>query len=658
MVKNFHPQYSQYRQQPYGQYSQQQYGQFPNNQQQFQGVPSMGEIVPQQNNDKAKKAAFVIGSWFGLNKMMDVFNNACTNENYDKTIIGRLGNWGDRIANKYGETPFVKAVANKLDALKGKTKSVIDGSPILSAIFKTPTSPECPMVTGFLQTQQHADIEEAARTLNGYLDELPKSLKEAGASKAEIAAFKAKYNTGIFGGVKNEVRAIQEFQFDKLGKPKGFIDTLRPEQVSAELRSAKLRHLGLTEEMLKAPNKFEAQITEACRRGGKNLKAFFGRTGMLKILSPITKRETNASMSYNKLIANSKHTTKLGKFLSKLPKLLVRGLTFGGGKINSLLVAFGLGTALFNTTKAPKEQKVGTAVAGGVDAVSWILSMPLAIKIMHGVNGLKNIGRSKAEVDAHLSALKAFNADVAAGNLTNKTAYCRRLIQLKNLEKPAGKLTGMQKVLSKIGRGLSVALELPSSYKEAVSGPMAKPGAMARNLKRAIPNFAKNCLGYPLRFAIYMMLVQPLVDKVISKVTSSIFGKPYEPDEEKEAKEQIAQSQVQNNPNINPTMNPYQSFKSSPSFMQDIDYSRLPEENLIRQYFDRKFYNQATYVPKEVCGIKSTASPYDNEYRTYIPSEVPVAQSFKSNDRERVDAALLKADVAQKNAMEFLNGIK
>ena len=93
-------------------------------------------------------------------------------------------------------------------------------------MFNTATKPENEMVKGFMKTQTAEDLDEAVKTLNGYIDELPKTLKEAGATKDEIKALKAKYGTNIFGQIKNKKRAIQELQFNRIGAAPNFIDTL------------------------------------------------------------------------------------------------------------------------------------------------------------------------------------------------------------------------------------------------------------------------------------------------------------------------------------------------------------------------------------------------------------------------------------------------
>lgn len=622
---------------------------------------------PHEPNDN-KKTLFVIGSWLGLNKLMDVFNNNCTKDDYSKTLMSKLGNFGDRVTNKYKANPVVTSTKAVFSSAINRAKNFIDSKPMLSAIFNTPTKPENSNVISFMETQQHADLKEAASTISGYLDDIPKSFKEAGATKAEIQALKAKYGTNIFGGIKNKTKALQELQFNRIGAPAGLIDTLDPKNIAETLKNMKIKHLGLEpsnyEKVLSNPTKYSNIITEMCRRGGKNAKAIHGRYSFIPFLGIFTKRSTNLSMSYNKLISGSKHTSALGKSLAKLPKIIMRGLTFGGGKLNSLLVALGIGTALYNATKAPKEQKVGTAVAGGVDAVSWILSMPLAIKIMHAVNGIQYTGLSKTEVGNFRKALKAFNKDVKAGKFTTEAAYNTALDavnKLKEVKAPQGKFT---KVMKKIGSLLSVALENPAPFKEATAGltGSAKTSAVFRNIKRMLPNIGKNCIGYPLRFALYMVAFTPIVDKLISSVTSAIFGHPYEPEEEaqKEAKNITAPNNPQRETITNQSQEENNKQAQNIKENKPIDIDKLPNDNLIKREVNGDHVikePEIRYIPSEDCEIEGIASPYDKVERNYIPSEENTITSSYSSDKATVDNAILKADKAEARALEVLNGI-
>lgn len=627
-------------------------------------------------------------TWLGLNKTTDMYNKLCTNDDYNKTIVGRMGNFGDKIAPKIGKNKAYTSLMAHFGSFKSSIKNYINSKPILYAMFNTATKPENEMVKGFMKTQTAEDLDEATRTIKTYLDELPRSLKEAEATKDEIKALKAKYGTNIFGQIKNKKRAIQELQFNRIGAAPNFIDTLgKDEQKIAEtLKEMKIKHLGLNpdnyEKVLENSSKNINIIREACRRGGKTAKAFYGRGITIpftqitlyppKILTMFTKRSTNLSMSYNKLSTEFNHTTKLGKALAKSSKLFMRGLTFNGGKIGSIMVAFGLGTAICNAIKAPKEQKVGTAVAGGVEAVSWIASMPLAVSIMHGVNGLANTGLSKMQVSRYRVALKNFNKQVAAGVFKDEAAYKTALDavnKLKEVKAPQGKIT---KGLSKLGHFLSIALENPKPFQEATENLKggAKMSAIGRNIKRYLPLIGKNAVGYPLRFALYAMVFSPIVDKVISSATSAIFGKPYEPEETEEGKEaekdeQQTTTQPQSNPEmpLNPASpsskpNSPQPFQGNPN-ARPLDIYSLPDENLIKQaILGKQVMRAPQYVPDDKCGIPGVVSPYDTVDRNYIPTEAP-APIINTNEADKniVAQAIARADKAEAKALDTLNGI-
>ena len=617
-------------------------------------------------------------TWLGLNKTTDMYNKLCTNDDYNKTIVGRMGNFGDKIAPKIGKNKAYTSLMAHFGSFKSSIKNYINSKPILYAMFNTATKPENEMVKGFMKTQTAEDLDEATRTIKTYLDELPRSLKEAEATKDEIKALKAKYGTNIFGQIKNKKRAIQELQFNRIGAAPNFIDTLGndKELIKKTLQEMKIKHLGLEPDTYKnvfaKPEKNLKIIREACKRGGKNAKAFFGRYSWIPGLGFFTKRSTNLSMSYNKLSTEFKHTTKLGKALAKSSKLFMRGLTFGGGRIGSIAVALGLGTAICNAFKAPKEQKVGTAVAGGVEAVSWIASMPLAVSIMHGVNGLANTGLSKMQVSRYRVALKNFNKQVAAGVFKDEAAYKTALEavnKLKEVKVPQGKIT---KGLSKLGHFLSIALENPKPFQEATKTLKggAKMSAIGRNIKRYLPLIGKNAVGYPLRFALYAMVFSPIVDKVISSATSAIFGKPYEPEETEEGKEaekneQQTTTQPQGNPEmpqspINPNSKPNspQPFQGNPN-ARPLDIHSLPDENLIKQaVLGQQVMHGPQYIPDDKCGIPGVVSPYDTVDRSYIPQETaaPVVTNHDA-DKDIVNRAIADADKAEAKALDTLNGI-
>lgn len=625
----------------------------------------------QQKSDKMKPL-LIIASWLGLNTIMDLFNNNCSKDAYEKTLMGRLGSLGDRITNKAKGNSTIVSMKATFDAYKTKAIEYINKKPLLSAMFNTPTKPENQMVKGFMETQHHADLQEAVRTIQKYSDELPKTFKEANATKEEINFLKGKYGTNLLGKIKNKKLALTELQLRRCAKDcdkltEDVIEKIlqKPDSIRNGLLSRyKLRALGIHPKKAKViferPDKYSQLITEACKKGGKNAKAIYGRFSFIPGLGLITKRSTNLSMSYNKLISSAKHSSKLGVTLAKLPKLVIRGLTFGGGKLNSLLVAFGLGTALYNATKAPKEQKVGTAVAGGVEAVSWILSMPLAIKCMHAVGGLQNVGLSKMQIGKYRVALRNFNKDVAAGKFTSEATYNTALKAVKDL-KNVGTQTKFTKFMKGIGKFLGIGLEVPTPFKEATKHLTggAKLSAIGRNITRQLPRLGKNLVGYPLRFALYAAVFSPIVDKLISSATSAIFGRPYEPEEENKDKKEEVNQQQENQLANQPTQ---EVSPQETNFVQNkpVDINTLPDDNLIKREVngDKVMHQpEVRYIPSEKCEIEGIVSPYDKEERTYIPEEVSRVTSSYASDKATVDALIAKADKVEAKALETLNGI-
>ncbi len=605
---------------------------------------------------------YIFGTWLGLNKLMDAFNNNCTKD-YDKTLMSKLGRFGDWLTDKYGNSRIVQGTKNRLSSFKTSAKAFIDKKPILSAMFNTPTKPENSQVIGFMNTQQHADLEEATKTITTYLNETPHTLKEAGATKAEIQQLKQKYGTNLFGKIKNQKRAVQELEFIRLGGTAQAFDALDPAKIAEEIKKLKISHLGVDEalckEFAKDPLKYEQQIIAACKKGGKLAKAIEGRFSWIPFLGIFTKRSTNLGMSYNKLTSHTHHASKLGQTFAKIPKLFMRGLTFNGGKLASIMVALGLGVALKNTVNAPKEQKIGTAVGGTVDAVSWIASMPLAIKLMHSVNGLQYLGKNKAEVDKFRKALEIFNKNVDNHVYKDEAAYNKAWNAIKtNLKAPKTPLTGIKKYLAKLGSGLSVALELPKPFKEKTSelAGSAKRAAQFRNIKRMLPMIGKNAIGYPLRFAIYMCLCEPLVNKVISGVTSAIFGKPYEEPEAEGENEGVNEGV---NQGVNPAQNTAQNVNTPQEQKTPVNIDNMPDDNLIKQTANGEhIMMEPPYIPSERCEIEGIISPYDSKDREYIPAETPAPiPSHHDGDRSLVDSAITRADKVEAQALKVLNGI-
>ncbi len=578
-----------------------------------------GQELPPEMSFGQKFMKYMVPTWLGLHFGTEAFNKANGGE-YEKSLVGRLGKLGDRISGtRLVNNSFMDKLTSSGRTLKNNLKAFISRHPILNAMDKTPTAPECPLVTNFLETQAEADLKEGASKLKDYLDKNPKTLRGAGATDAEIDAFKTKYGTSM-GRVKNQGKAVEEFLINKIGNDLGHTNMMttveRREAAIAQqierykgmlsdpnlnpsakdwvrtrlnsmydlqsnyrantLKRLKLQSMGVTEKLINESTKHPAG------NGAKIEKALESA----KNYSP------KLAQFYNKVKSITAPTSKLGKFLPKAAKLAMRGLTFGGGLFNTLFVAFFMGDAVKNTIDAPKEQKASTFMTGLMEAMSWVIAMPLALKGMHAVNGIKNLGKSEAQVNTFKDALKEFNKHVKAGHYADKAVYDSKLAELLAKKNVGTAPKGFGKVLSKVAQFLSIGLEQISPYKASTEGLStgAKISTKLGNLKRFLPNLGKNIIGYPLRFALYMFAFQPIVDKLFSAPLKAVFGEPFEPEKIREEQEK-AKEQAEMEAMRKKLLYPGATFLPNPEAVKgldSLDVNTLADDNLVKQELIKK----------------------------------------------------------------------
>ncbi len=550
-----------------------------------------------------------------------LFNKA-NGGKYENSLVGRIGAFGDRVSNTgLVRNGFVDKMKTYGSTIKRNAQAFIDRHSTLSAMQKTPTAPECPLVTNFLETQAEADLKEAAGKITNYFEKNPKTLREAGATKEEIDAIKAsgKYGKGLFGRIKNESQAVEEFLINKMGAAEGKPDMMaRVEKGEAALRKLlEERKAGLSDPSLtqfereylkediarltsKVQN-YRANVLETLKYRAAGIKKgdlqsiikepMAHRAQLESVLNSAKDYSAKMSQYHNKVISISAPTTKLGRFLPKALKLGVRGLTFGGGFFNSLFVGFFLGETIKNTIDAPKEQKTSTFVNGLFENMSWVISMPLAVKGMHALNGLKNLGKAEAQVKAYEDAFKSFKAKAKARGFANKAEYDAAWKVVEDLKNVGTKPKGFKWLLSKFASFTSIGLGQKPAYKE-VTEKFGKNWFSAKNLskvggniKRALAHLPKNAIGYPLRFALYMFAFQPVVDKLFTTPIQAVLGKPFDPEKAKEEREK-AQEQAQMEALRKYLLYPGPSIRPNPEAvkgLENLDVDKLPDDNMIKQ---------------------------------------------------------------------------
>ena len=561
---------------------------------------------------------YIIPTWGGLHLGTTLYNKANSGE-YEKSLVGRLGKWGDRLSNtKLVRNSFVDTLRSHGRTMKSNIQAFIDRHPMLSAMQKTPTKPESSMVTNFMETQNEADLKEASAKLQEFVSKGPKTLQDAGATKAEIEALKTKYGTNAFGRIKNQGKAVEEFLLGKIGADIGNpnivarIETceasmlnqlqqyraiLANPNLTAEERAFATNRIVKLSELL--PN-YRAKVLQALKLKsmGVNRATMEAITShpeangqaINQAIGKATKYSPKLSQFANKVKSIFEPGSKIGKFLPKMSKLGMRGLTFGGGLFNTLFVAFFLGDAVKNTIDAPKDQKAGTAVHGLMDAMSWVIAMPIAIKGMHAVNGLKNLGKSQAQVKAYEAALKTFNEQAKAGLFKSRAHYNNAWKGVEALKNVGTAPTGFKKALSKVASFLSIGLGQKEPFRrstEALTG-AAKRAAKMSNFKGKLPNFLRNCAGYPLRFALYMFIFQPIVDKLFSGITSAIFGKPYDPEKVKEEYEKAHQGDFLKQLMFENRATNIRPNPEAVTGLDKVDEESLSDSNIIKQELVRR----------------------------------------------------------------------
>ena len=399
-------------------------------------------------------------------------------------------------------------------------------------------------------------------------------------------------------------------------------------------------------------------------------------------MGPLTKpfeRTVGCDEVYNKLHSLSKEGTKTatGRFMSKAMQMFHRGITFGGGKLGALLfIAPALVEVGCNVKKADNDQKIGTAVGGVIESTSWVLTFPLALKMMHSLCGAQYAGMTKKQVEEFRNALKNFNEKASAGGFANKEKYNIAKQEVKNkLKVPNQNI--FTKGIRKLAQFVTMDLETFKGYKGS---------NIVANIGRSLKGFFRNVGGVPMRLVIWGLISMGVLDAGIKKASTTIFGKSYdsmkhEEDEtaKKEQKQFLAedlnkrlyeaqrikqygkQPQVQQ---INPqgqmmaTRGREANSNAVPQVYSENEkadnYTYIPSsKNVIPHKTKKNGVDNYTYIPSSECKIPSDKT--NENQRRYIPSQA-AANIQKTFDNSGLQSALNRAQKAEDKALRVLAG--
>lgn len=597
-----------------------------------QGIDS-NPVTQIVKNDTLIKTGLTVGLWLTISQLMNKFNKACsTNPAGSKNLLDRVRDFGDKI----GEHKIFKSKGfENAIGLGAKVKSfvrehLIDKSAVLRAFVDTPTKPKNPMAVMMSKGTIAETAQDAVQAFEKYAE---------GASKKDVKDIAKLKELGLTAEELEKISKEPHLYIDKI------IDICKSKGAQ--------EYVDLTKSRAFMPI-FQPIKNVSVKLLGENLygKTFGRRVYFSELANKLTALK-GVKGNYGK--------TYLGKALPKTFLRTMEGLTNGtaGGKMMILMQAGFLADAIINTVKAPKGEKIKTFTENMTQNLAMYLTIPVGIKLMHHLGGLKYIGMSKEGVENYRNALAEFNKKAEAGAFASKSEYKQAKKALSNMLKGDTKLLktdGLGKNLWKsikniVQKPLKWGAGIVSVGLETKSG-LLKPGAS--NLENALlrnkSSLFKRGAGFPMRFILGMMVFIPFFSNLAVKACHVVFGKPTksvldegkETEKKEEAKtpQQIAipQQQAQSQPAT--VMQPVQQNTS----LANNQVTPVQRENLL------DMYKTGTTNPKVISAPQEPT-------RTYVPSSDGVIIDPNSNkaQNDKMTAAVDKAKIAEKVANQYVH---
>jgi len=145
---------------------------------------SIGEDTSQK--DQLLTAGLVLPVSIGLYKTLDGFAKSNAGP-YEKSFVGRLANWGDKVSTgKLVTNPVSRTIGSAVNSITSRVKNFVNNSKILSSIVKTPSVAENQWVT----SMTHGAKEEIAGEFTDFVGRFLKknNLKTLSLTPAELSA--------------------------------------------------------------------------------------------------------------------------------------------------------------------------------------------------------------------------------------------------------------------------------------------------------------------------------------------------------------------------------------------------------------------------------------------------------------------------------------
>lgn len=630
-----------------------------------------------ENQNYGLVAALTLPTYFGIMHLMNRFNHACaTRLDGTPNIIDKVRNFGDKIANHSAFDS--KAFTGLTNFFKNTNKfienKIISKSRILTAFFKTPSLP-----------------------LNSSV------IMQAKGTSAELAGSAAQFLEKYTDGGTN-LEKIKKLGFTKTRKIRGGWFRRSRTVVEADVVAFN--------KMVQNPTENIRQIADLCRKQGVTafmdvskagkipgwMRKLFGGKMYFSDVFPFANKLTTKKIYFSEfsnrldvfLKDPKSKTTMLGRLLPKAMLRTIEGLTFGmaGGPLGVIMQSYFIADATVKSAKAPKGEKTKTFMENMIYQLSWYLTMPFGIKLMHKFGGLKNIGVAKANVDKYRQHLKAFNEKINSGAIKDKAVYKAERLKLDAIRKQlltsqislkkgdkASTIVGkslrniLYKPLVWASRILTIGLETPAAFNPngigKNSGIGEKIGQFFKNGKwKGVKGFG----GGALRFGIFMFMISPFLAKWGAKLSHVIFGKPthsvLDDEEPKKEEKPVVQTKapvaasaapaVESTTNTETTEQAPQAQLNTPTTPVPSAFNRIA----FTQNPQQQQPQVASKLPPDPIVPShdmSMVMPQEGPVRTYIPSsEGAKVKPDKDGTDPQIQAILGKANAATKSANRFI----
>ena len=484
--------------------------------------------------------------WYGISQGMDVFNKKCATD-YEKSVFGKLGAFGDRVANAWNGTWLGKLFNKGGNKAKDIGHWMTEKNSIAYSLANHSTQPEWGFaktpgkgVHGFLAMDMQQMFEEYLKPASQNRNKAswlvgknvnPQVLERYGMQQSDIDAFKKSLKGKTFA---QKQLLIQKKELELLGVKSEVIEKLEAKTglkgLNKLAHNLKVRKLGFNsvadfeavkKDITAHPDKVMQALEKATKNGDVKVSIWKKGGGFGKFMYHMFGREVSFKEYLNKYKAalGKGNSTALGRALPKALSWLLEGCTnrFAGGKIAVAMQAGIFADMLIHTFKAPQGEKGKTLAERFVNDFTYFMAMPLGIIAMHKIGGLKYAGMTTEQVEKFRAAREKFNADVKAGLLADKNVYKARKKDLKNMLK-ANVKNPITKLFKKIGGFINIGNETILARRSNAKWNL--------NLLRKSGNFFRNLAGVPLRIAIPLAIVSPFLAKLTTKGAHAIFGKP------------------------------------------------------------------------------------------------------------------------------------